>query len=248
MRFSAGHDYYDTSLGFGRDETLFFERKPHEKADVIPHKGSSFTRSAAVTFAFKGEKSWQQYPGYTKGGRTYTYCPFTVFFAGERFAGVRLGVTAKGLAVEIAPQLEEHFFWSKDMFKDHLVQQGEELRRYDRPRYGVIDGNLVDEYFERRSQQSEIDWMIEKRISIAVSTNVRGWSYSERNGGWTINCDGLDKIGFQKCLNPFDAFQKLSQWVGGVLAGEGRPMAKITDEKVILAKHGFDKQSFKHRV
>jgi hypothetical protein len=49
-------------------------------------------------------------------------------------------------------------------------------------------------------------------------------------------------------MDPFTLFQELSMFVGGVLPRNPNPMVEITDDKVKVAKHGFDKWSFrKHK-
>lgn len=45
-------------------------------------------------------------------------------------------------------------------------------------------------------------------------------------------------------VEPFQAFQMISQWVGGVLIQPDRPMITVSDT-VKIHKRGFDKWSFR---
>jgi hypothetical protein len=248
MRIIGGRDFYDTALGHGRDEALVFERSPLEKAKVIEHAKSGFHAAPPFACEFVGEKNWQRELSFAHRDLLYGYAPRVVYFAGKRYAGVQLHVTENRRWVPT----EEHFFWSKGTFRAHLLEVGRSLRDPDRifGRDDTLNEKNFDAFFDTQATKGEIDWMVDNHVGVAISKNCVVWdNYQDRQDyGWLINSDGLGAMRFQKALDPYQAFQNLSQWVGGVLSGEGRPMVKITDEKVILGKHGFDKRSFKHRV
>lgn len=50
---------------------------------------------------------------------------------------------------------------------------------------------------------------------------------------------------FNTIVDPYTAFQELSMYLGGVLTQKGNEIVEITDDKVKIAKHGFDKASFR---
>ncbi len=250
MRFSGGHDYYDTALGLGRDETLFFERSPQEKALVIEHKVSGFASLPPKALDFPGPRSWQRASAFVKNGLLYGYLPLVVYFGGKRYAGVKMVAVKE--AERYSSSVEEQVFWEVDALKDHLDALGAKLfdDRHKLSSRISLNANNLDAFFDTAVTKAETDWMIDNRVSIAIFRSNLTWDVLSTRGPkdeWIINSDGLDKLKFAKALDPFQAFQNLSQWVGGVLSGEGRPMVKIADEKVILGKHGFDKKSFKHR-
>ncbi len=60
-----------------------------------------------------------------------------------------------------------------------------------------------------------------------------------------INGDNLKDYQFYKVIDPFTLFQEISMWIGGILPHQGRPMVDITDDKIKIVKHGFDKFSFR---
>lgn len=249
MRFSGGHDYYDSVLQFGRDSDVFFERAPINRANFIPHQKTGFVIAPPGLLEFRHRGSWRRECGFTLRKTAYLYAPIVVWFAGERYPGVCLTITPP--SSPNAPQKEQkRFFWSRDSFLAHLQECAVEVCK--EPRYSKADVSFdvedLHKLFDPKPTVKEVEWMVENRISIAISARRNAFEYvPDSKTGWYINCDGLSSIGFAACLDPYAAYQKLSQWISGVLSGEAKPMVKISDQKVVLQKHGFDKHSFKHR-
>lgn len=247
MRFAAGHDYYDSVLQYGRDTSIFFERSSLAKARYLEHGETSLVDRPPAYLGFKGESSWRRYNAITINRREYNYDTQLVWFAGERYSGIKLTIRDQ---MSYGTQEPPQWFWTKEAFLNHLEALMLELDDEHWLHENRLSSDNLDSFFSYSPRKAETDWLIDNRISVAISATTdhqTGW-LSKGRPGWYVNCDGLDKLGFAKCLDPYSAFQKLSQWVGGVLTGEGKPMVKITDEKVVLKKHGFDKQSFRHRA
>jgi hypothetical protein len=248
MRFANGRDYYDRILAFGRDEALFFDRSQFAKARYVTGKEAGFIKGPPGSLDFKGEMSWRKYAGLTINNREYNYTPYVVWFAGERFAGVRLEIREN--TWHLRPAEEPQWFWGREAFVAHLKALHEENFNAAWDQDAIVQEASLNRLFEYVPVKADIDWMVSKRVAIAISSDhyYHGEQYyGSTEAGWYLNSDGLSAMGFAKALEPYSAFQKLSQWIGGVLSGVNKPMVKITDEKVILKKHGFDKRSFKHR-
>lgn len=249
MRFASGRDFYDRVLAFGRDDTLFFDRSQLAKARYVTAKEAGFAKAPPGSLDFKGEMSWRKYSGLTIDGREYKYTPYVVWFAGERFSGVRLEIRENHWYPK--PSEEPQWFWGRDAFVAHLKTLHEENSKDAWDQDAVIHEASLQRLFDYTPSKADIDWMVSNRVAIAISSDHHYHGdqyYGSTECGWYLNSDGLGAMGFAKALDPYSAFQKLSQWIGGVLSGDNKPMVKITDEKVILKKHGFDKRSFKHRV
>ncbi len=60
-----------------------------------------------------------------------------------------------------------------------------------------------------------------------------------------VNPYCLNTVDFYKALDPYTAYQELQMWIGGVLGGTSPEIVKITDDKVLAASHGYDKESFR---
>ncbi len=247
MRFSGGHDYYDSVLSHGRDESLFFNRSPLEKAVFLPHKESGFSSAPPSNIEFREDKSFRRETGFSCGEKRHDYETITIWFAGERFNGVLLTVSEPS---KMGPVKVSHeTFWNQEEFLTHLAKiEVKVVDNFYRSEGVRVREKDIREFFEKTAKPTDISWMVEKKVSIAISARSDHYNpFSDTKAGWYLNCDGLGKLGFARCLDPYSAYQKLSQWLGGVLSGADRPMVQIKDEKVVLAKHGFDKRSFKHR-
>lgn len=247
MRFASGRDYYDSVLAFGRDETLFFERMTLAKATYIEERAANLT-APSTRLRFKVERSWRQSSSFERDRYEYSYHVKSVWFAGEYYAGIQLTISDNGWPKRKGDSTL--WFWSKEAFVQHLKTVQQDHFTDHKELDDLIEPALIDKIFDYRPTKADIDWLVENRVSIAVYSDFHYHGadyYTHTSSGWYINCDGLGDMGFAKALDPYNAFQKLSQWIGGVLSGCNKPMLKITDEKVILKKHGFDKFSFKHR-
>jgi hypothetical protein len=248
MRFANGRDYYDKILAFGRDETLFFDRSQFAKAKFVTVKEAGFTRGSPGSLDFRGELSWRKYSSLTIHGREYQYTPHVVWFAGECFAGIKLEIRENHWHPR--PAQEPQWFWGREAFVAHLKSLQEEQFKGNWNLETVIREDSLHRLFDYTPTKADMDWMVANKVAIAVYSDhyYHGEEYyGSTEPGWYLNCDGLSAMGFAKALGPYSAFQKLSQWIGGVLSVDNKPMIKITDEKVILKKHGFDQRSFKHR-
>jgi hypothetical protein len=101
-----------------------------------------------------------------------------------------------------------------------------------------------DNSFDVKLKPEEISWLIENKITIMRSCSD---SMFERiqNSYWLIEPFDLYTFQFQRFKNPYEVFQEISMWVGGILPKTGNMPVQITDDKVKIGKHGFDKFSFR---
>jgi hypothetical protein len=77
---------------------------------------------------------------------------------------------------------------------------------------------------------------LETQTDEALRSNVR-----------IIRNPRLADLGFARALDPFSCFQRISQFIGGVVPGQQMPMVEISDKSKI-AKKGFDpKYGFRTR-
>lgn len=244
MRILGGHDYFDSALAYGRDETLVFARRKHADAPILPYRnaGLGMLEAESLSFVRAGRDGSMEH-----AGKRYDFRPVTVWFAGKRYGGVRVQSCPMSFLSTRHDDVEWH--WSEAKFHEFLSSIKAELAKptpwMDRHR---LSADTVREHFEKDGSRSEVDWLIENRVSVAVwqhCTASRGTRHWQDNTGWKIDVDGLGQMGFAKRLDPFAAFQELSMWIGGVLPRKENPTVEIRDEKVVLGKHGMDKWSFK---
>lgn len=245
MRILGGHDYYDTALGFGRDETLVFVRTPADKAELVPFRQVPLRLPRSHTLNL-GEGPFMRVSTATRSGVDYTFYPTIIWFAGTRHGGFRVTRYDHRLmpADTYAERNETLWIWNCDRLFDFMEQIGVELKKPRRGDEGEsINITNLEAFFTDPGRREERAWLIENRHSIAVHHTDK-WQ-SESGCGWKFDTDGLKDRHLQKLLDPFEAFQSLSQWLGGVLPRSANPMISINDEKTMVAKHGMDEWSFR---
>lgn len=228
MRIIGGHDYYDSAMAFGRDtETVFIRHKKDSNKQKLGWM------TAGVENARQIDKPWM---------RDTFYWPITVYFCDTIYRGVyHNDQVTYGV---------RHFVWkAADIKIEKLDKPGRYFfsRERETPFQWTLNQDSVEGYFTpEKMSKFEIDRMIDNRIAFAY--RVRD-AFNKGDGEFHVNEEGLKDIGFQKAVDPWTAFQELSMWVGGVLPKSGNPMVEIEDNKMKIAKAGFDdKVSFRHPI
>lgn len=241
MRILGGHDYYDTALAFGRDETLVFVRATAEKAERIRPSAAPLIVPKSKTLSFKPD-SYLSQNEVSHNGVDYTAFPHILWFAGQRYGAMR--IARRGYRIG-EYSMDDLWFWDADRFGEFLASIDVQLcdpKKGRSPEDSINSSNIAD-FFTDPGSASEREWLVERGISIAL-LEIDRYTYAE-NYSWRIDSDGLKDVHFQRRLNPYEAFQALSQWIGGVLPRPGAPIVTIRDEKTMLSKHGMDKWSFR---
>jgi hypothetical protein len=141
--------------------------------------------------------------------------------------------------------MDDIWFWQEDRFAEFMASVAARLRdpRKGRDPEETINTATVSAFFADEGREDEIGWLVENRVSIALLAQERGVCDGEAH--WRIDSEGLKDIHFQRRVDPYEAFQMLSQWIGGVLPRAGADMVTISGEKTMLRKHGMDEWSFK---
>jgi hypothetical protein len=243
MRIIGGRDYYDGVQSVAQDRTLVYSRSPQDKAKTVNQNKAGLQAVDYMSLALDGAK-WREIDNVVKDGELrYHLVPIVVWFAGKRFGGVR--VLKQTFYSSI---YADHFvtLWSEADVHTFVAQFG--LTVGERSVYSrALSGSQLSAWFSNKGTNAEQNWLIENGISIAVSSldlpdSFRHWRDEKT---WMIDCDGLKDIEFQKVMPPWEAFQELSMWIGGVIAHPGRPTVQIESDKTKLVKHGFNKASFR---
>lgn len=252
MRLIRGHDYYDSAAGYAgyeKDDPVVLIRQ-HKiysssfRIETIP-KDFPF-KFPVVNLSYNGTLCYfigEGIPRYTHTNITGMY-PIVVLFAGKLYMGL----------VNMPADLKENVTktYSGDNFKsiwsihdlEKFIQQEKEYKAHH---YYNSSSNLIqvkdfdkfEEYFiPREINDKERNWLITNNTAIFMY-------YTTSNTLELItNPVNIKACGFYKVLSPFQAYQELSMWVGGVLCGRENPMVTISNDDKI-AKHGFDTKSFR---
>lgn len=244
MRIIGGSDYYDSGMGLGHDDHTVFVR---EKERHMPPKDAEAAGLAGGTFklgiedAARGRLISRDYWGcYGIGGEEHRIARVSAVVAGKRWNGACVSRWS------FATNQEKLFFWTEAAFADWLARHGLRIYR-PKPR----DGRGWDGGWASAGETFGPQELPKQATDALIAGGVAVMTYAEaadrRQGGseWRVNGDDLKDVQFYKVLDAYTVFQELDMWIGGVLASSGRPVVEITDDKVKIAKHGFDSGSFR---
>jgi hypothetical protein len=246
MRIIHGHDYYDSALAYGQDDSIVLVRQKSnlltdEQVRKVPYLFGAHASLLATHPSWRSSPSGFEIMDYTRpiGRDSIVARPCKVWVAGSEWNGVCLDVTSGGTTKRThAWSWQNLLSWGEAHGVAFPTRQGT-TDRWERRR------NITPDWFgEKASHADLISWMIQNRTSI-ITCNP-GFSnrwYADHE--WRVNGDNLRAMEFYKAADAFSLFQKISQWVGGVLPSTANQMVEIKDDLIKVHKHGFDKWSFR---
>jgi hypothetical protein len=245
MRIIGGHDYYDSAQALGQDRSRVFVRNQFDKTEGLRVNECGLRAVEASRILLVPERAVYRFANVDKvDGRhgRFDFRPMVVWFAGVRHACVKVEGIRKPSNAPVT-----WCAWSADELRDFLGSVGSSLSVTAWPGNDLAASN-IDEWFENSGSQSEREWLLTSGVAISISDGLgsvhghRAWHDTRR---WKIDTDGLKDLGFARVLSPWEAFQQLEMWVGGIIARPGNPTVDIVSDKVRRDKHGFDDRSFK---
>lgn len=249
MRIIHGHDYYDSALAYGQDDTVVLVRQKsnvltRDQAQKIPRLYAKHGVSLLATHPSwrdpsKGGLEIMNSTGSrTIGGSTIIARPCGVWVAGGEWNGVCLDVST-------AASTKRIYAWSWQSLVSWGHAHGVEFPvRSKKDTWRGMEYVDPEWFGERPSHGDLISWMVTNRATIiTLDPEISHKWYAEPT--WRVNGDNLRTMEFYKAVDAFSIFQKISQWVGGVLSGTANPMVEIKDDVVKAHKHGFDRWSFR---
>lgn len=259
MRIIGGKDYYDSAVAYGIDPGVVFVRDSHPisngNMEKIGVPMSTHVKIIHLKDHIANKPDWatsgfgNSYYGGSRsrfGDGYYHVDDLPIIFCGKKYSGLRIIETTNSKS-------EEFIFWSANK----LIKWCEDREFYcdfNRP-YRMRDYSTLEPFAPMAVRDDQLKTLIDLRLSIVMRRET-GFHYRyngkdriqwlEKDSGWVGNCDGLKDIHFQSIVDPYTAFQELSMWVGGTLSSTNGPnTVTINDDKVKIAKHGFDQASFR---
>lgn len=238
MRLIGGHDYYDSAAGYGGyDNAAIFKR-----ADDTPVPDGIPFQALRPDFPILSPTSVYGQPAWNKG-----FSGITIVVAGKIWSGLQY------IGYDKNKNFVEAFFWNYseliNFFDGHeyFIQNKKTKKLVRFARIFSEDINPVDpaEYFVTDQDVSppQMHWLTEHKVTILSA--LREGSGRGRKNFYQVDFPGLKKYGFPRLVDPFQMYQRIDQWVSGVLTGYGNPVVEIIDDKIKVEKHGFDKFSFR---
>jgi hypothetical protein len=101
----------------------------------------------------------------------------------------------------------------------------------------------IDKFLESNFGKKVSDSIFQD-LGVPVFLVIPTSRYGAREKNQLILNPKLENIGVPQFIDSYTAYQELSMYVGGVLTTE-KEIVKITDDKILAAKHGYDKHSFR---
>lgn len=240
MRIIGGHDYYDSALAYGSDNSVVFLR---EKTSEIKPELVRVSGVPQIDIVAKTERDETRYLNrpYSYPQKKFDFTLCSVIVGGSRWNGVRWN------SHKVGESSLTKYIWDWKSFLQTLNQEKFTLVVDKKSSRWGGRANITQNYFgEKSCSQVEVNWLVENRISILTCDYDLLYSVSySKQYVWKMNGDNLKDMEFYRALDAYSVFQRISQWVGGILATTPNSMVKITDDKILAHKHGFDHWSFR---
>jgi len=232
-------DYYDIGMGQGTQDGIVFERKTLNST-VKHEEFKKFTTLELL--AIKLHKHLHATSRNLYVDNRFNVSPFMVLFCGKVFPGMRVERKNTYAFIPESENIDSYFYdlesveaclqKQKTSLKDARVNRWEEIftKRHTKD---------LSEFFKMTgSTQFENDLLNCHVLTGVVSSFLNSEGYH-----FTSNLP-LKEVEFFKKFDPWQAYQELSMYIGGVVAPESKPMIRI-DDKYKIMEHGFDKMSFR---
>lgn len=236
-------DYYDGGRIYGIDPRVRFVRNNHATATLQP---LAVKLTHTIDYIKGINKRKVRYYNIDVGFTIPFITPIYVIFCGHLYRGA-------------VAQLDKHpaeFFWDHQSFSQYLINHDLQLESSKNTIFHTevcLFKESSEQWFgvQVNTAQQLTDKLIADQVVVAIYNSpmlINGhssYSYLTKGQDWKINTNGLKSIDFAKAVDPIAAFQEIEMWIAGPLANPDSKMVAITDEKVMVAKHGMDKTSFR---
>lgn len=246
---SKFHDYYDSAMGMGVDKTLIYKRV-NEPGD--------FLQLPRWKYDLKEEKHTVGFhPSDVVSIRSWV---IPLVFCGQLYLRAIADVTYRNPLMTpgyLGPSTVTDRFTADSrkavlarIYAEHrLSEKSEQKPRYSRW-YNPRDDSVT--FKEIVSTRDWIPTHIREGCPVFLIRNLTDAESRERGTRWgqtdvTYRIEknpSLKELGFYQVKAPFETFQELSMFLGGVMGTDARPMVQLSDSEV-HAKHGYDKWSFR---
>lgn len=218
-------DYYDIGLQHGVDEDILYKR--FEEKYEYSKLHLNFNKIFSISFT------------------TYTWKFYIIGFCGDIYFNVDIVVK------DIKPVFGTIINTQK--FELH-TKTFSEINTFinEKCNFKFKQNHILESNWFRKHRTKTIEELTIELKDIFHKYNIPVFLISQEkddeityNNYITLTLNPqLRNYNFQKAVDPYQAFQQISQYVGGVLNQPSNPLTSIEDKYRIQA-HGFDKYSFR---
>lgn len=237
MRIIGGKDYYDSASQYGIDKTVVFVRR-HNEWSALPAKDILRSLFDNILY-FRISQDTRFYASHCS---TYAIEQVAIMVSGKVWRGIRYnGIEFEKAGSSNYGKLK--YFWNIDSYKNFAKEHN--IRAFV---YGDFHNKEIFENIFSCNEVSKeiIDYLIENQITIVtmiLTSQSRNLTIPEIN--ISIDNDNLKDFEFYKIVEPTQMYQMIEQWKTGVLPIKPNTTVDIVDNNIKIAKHGFDKFSFR---
>jgi hypothetical protein len=242
--FSKYHDYYDKALSYGIDPNVIYERKEEDITELVKKQYGCEDKIQKIhddVFDFRIERI--NSPELKIEAKTI------VLFCGKIYLCIKIGYKIEDYPCD---RFVTEFIYTFDAFEKAItlyskinLEHGITTGLFDGTKSKLITiARRFKMLFEKQGTVSSIaaGLHFELDTPIIVFDYDLIYTYSKKIKAYKNQC--LKNMEFYKIVDPFTAFQELSMFIGGVMGGKSPSMIEVAD-KDRIAKHGFDKFSFR---
>jgi len=225
-------DYYDCVQKHGQDKSIVYIREPN---DVKFGYGDKFPDNPTLRYVING---WRRLPNYLNTFN-YSISSALIGFCGEWYTHISIkrnstygpgGVPGVSVSMYSYAELIEFVRQEKN---EGLTNEILSSQSYS------WNGDLTYETMFSMVKNIKNELFVQARSPIITVSNIpnTGEKLVEFNGS-------LRRFDFMKVKDPFQAYQDLSMYIGGVLGAPEKETVEIDDD-CMRDKKGFDKWSFR---
>lgn len=240
-------DYYDIGLAYGTDPKCVYKRETIKvEWEGVQPSGGKFLRSGDVKDNPGWFKKLLSHEVFTHSGKTL---PRNIWVGPDeaRKSEVRILLFCGKayLSIEAYDRSKQRWcrFWSAESLRSADLET--EVDQPGRYRYLSRGPEYTDKLFQigEYFTRDFVDSILREAGSPIVE--LRG--DSRYHDVWAIVNPNLSRIGFQSVVDPYTAFQEVSMYLTNVIGIPENPMVEVDNDSKV-AKHGYNKQSFRHPV
>ena len=233
-------DFYDTALGYGEDPSRVYVREPHRVAGMNePFRNMIATAPQASRFYGHAIGAYAVDDGFT---------PNLLLFCGKAYPFIEHDERSYASWPALGEQVNH--LWSAEQVHATMERRlpTRALPDYERPHraraftHAAFVRGAIDEFFGRLPSDREIMEAHTRHRSPVVLYGV-----SRHDRALFTEVDPvLRDVGFFRVKDPFQTFQEISGFIGGVMAEGGRARPEVPGP-IRFLKRGFDALSFRRR-
>lgn len=232
---SKFHDYYDSVLSSGRDDSIVYIRHTEE-----------IKQNKKATDEIK--ELFDDIPSkhlYLNNG---CFSPVLICFCGKIYLAYKFHMLQENPIKEINLMLYSIEDVENVIKKYKMAGWGltEEYRKR------IRTTKSIPFYYRRTFIKENVEKAFKKysgktstNLNLTYKTPVIAIHYDDNYKEiQVISNPVLRKYDFVRVFDPYTAFQEISMYIGGVITNKELPMPEFS-EKIKVAQHGFDKWSFR---